>query len=448
MFSLVYNQQCANEGENFPSPLARDRIDLGLFHTLAKYLIGKDVNDKQPIIAIRLAQTCKIVLSSLDTISDVSVALTLFAQEEYECAGLVLAIDYLPSWQVLLHGLKSPAWQQINNVKEKLLACVILAFAPFASTLFKLRLLCGYSTKSDALFNFHHQNDRVSELITSSVESPLQLVLMIQFMAYGKLPMPWEATSTFQDNQGNSIYLGAAPALFSLTMSVLSIIMSSMDVAESKNWRENIAYASYAFCNGFFRVGSMIMLLALFRDYTLFGLFPCLAVASMLAISRFDPVGRKNFSSLTTSLVGLFLPVAVSAEPQKVQYPQRAEASEHHISVKTNENRMSISGKISLFTLPIISLFDLILLFLLLFTAFKLPCGLILGVDKTKELAINILQSFLLPSGIAAIMSAYILSRGSTRKANLFFLGLLSIAVLSLAVFTPVHVLRGIFKAI
>ena len=218
-----------------------------------------------------------------------------------------------------------------------------------------------------------------------------------------------------------------------------------MDVAESKNWKENIVFASYAFCNGFFRVGSMIILLALFRFYTLLGMFPCLALASTIAISRFDPVGRKNFSSLTTFLVGLFLPVAVSAEPQKAQYPEGAEASKNRISVRTNKNRMSISGKISLFTLPIIFMFDLTLLFLLLFTTFKLPCGLTLGVDKTKEAAINILQFFLLPIGIAAILSAYILSKGSTRKANLFFLGVLSTVVLSLAVFTPIHVLKGIF---
>ena len=444
----MFHQQCVNEEEIVPLTRARDTIDLGLFHTLAKCLIGKDVSKTKPITAIRFAQTCKIVLSSLDTISDVSVALTLCAQEEYGCAGLVLAIDYLPSWQVLFHGLKSPAWKRVNSVKEKLLTCMILAFSPFASTLFKLRFLSGYSTKSDDLFNFHHQNDRVSELITSSVESPLQLVLMMLFMVYGKLPMPWEATYTFQDDQGNCIYLGAVPALFSLTMSLLSIIISSMDVSESKNWKENIVFASYAFCNGFFRVGSMIILLALFRDYTLLGLFPCLAVASTIAISRFDPVGRKNFSSLTTFLVGLFLPVAVSAEPQKAQYPQRAKASENQMIVETNENRMSISGKISLFTLPIIFLFDLILLSLLLFTNFKLPRGLILGMDETKDVAINILQSFLLPTGIAAILSAYILSRGSTRKANLFFLVLLSTVVLLLAVFTPVHVLKGIYQTI
>ena len=340
---------------------------------------------------------------------------------------------------MLLHGLMSPAWKKVSDVKERVLTAVILVFAPIASPLFKLRLLYNYSKKSDELFDYNHQNERVSELITSTLESPLQLVLTMILISYGMLPMPWNDTSIFQDNAGNSINLGAFPALFSLTMSVLSLSVSSLDVAECSNLKENIVFGSYAFCNGLFRIGSLIMLLVLFQTYTLYLLLPSLFLASIIAIIRFDKTGRKNFSALTTFLVGLFLPVAVSAEPQKAQYPKKDEDRD-----AVGKDRMHISGIMSLFTLPIILLFDVVLLLLLVFKRdFKLNHQLVLGEDASKDFSIKVLYSFLIPSGIAAIISAYILSMRSTRKRVLIALGILSTIVLSLAIFTPAYVLPG-----
>ena len=423
-------------------PHNRNRLDLGLFQTLAKYWIGKEISEKNPAKAIKSAHTFKIILSSLDTISDLMVALTLIGEEEYGWALAVILVDYVPTWQVLLHGLKSPAWQELKNVKEKVLACVILALSPFASVLFRLRLLWGYSDKPDDLFNFHHQNQKVSELITSCMESPLQLLLMMRLMAYGKLPMPWNETSTFQDDLGNSVNLGAFPAMFSLMMSVFSLIISSLDLAECGKWKDKFVFGSYAFCNGLFRIGSLALLLTLFRFYTLRALFPCLFFASLTAIIRFDPDGRKNFSALTTLLVGVFLPVAVSAEPQKAEFVRKDEADDE----KTITNRMFISGRISLLTSPIILLFDLALfLFLLFMKDFKMNSEVVWDVNDTKEVAIKVLYLFMIPSGIAAITSAYILQTRPTRKTVLIVLGILSTAVLLLGIVTPFHAWQGIF---
>ena len=182
------------------------------------------------------------------------------------------------------------------------------------------------------------------------------------------------------------------------------------------------------------------MLITLFRFWTLRVLIPCLFFASLTAIIRFDPDGQKNFSTLTTFLVGLFLPVAVSAEPQKAQYVRKHEIDDE----KTIENRMFISGRISLFTSPIILLFDLALLLLLFFKkGFRVNSELVWDVNDTKEIAIKVLYLFLLPSGLAAITSSYILSTRSTRKTVLLVLTMLSTAILLLGIVTPVHVWPG-----
>ena len=420
-------------------------MDLGLFHTLAKYWIGKTNIEEDPSRAIISTHIAKIVLSFLDTISDLTVAWTLYEEQEYYWALSVMMVDYLPSWQVLLHGLWSKAWKELNDWKEKILACLILVLSPFASILFKLRLIWGYSGKPYHLFNFQHQNERVSELITSSVESPLQLVLTMLLVAYRKLPMPWNETSTFQDDLGNSVSLGAFPGMFSLIMSVLSFIISSLDIAECDNWKDKFVYGSYAFCNGLFRIGSIVMLLTLFPFWTIRAFIPCLFFASITAIMGFDRDGRDNFSSLTTFLVGLFLPVAVSAEPQNAQYLQKEENDKK----ETAEKRMSISGKISLLTSPVILLFDLVLFLKLIFMeGFKIHCGLVSGVNDTKEVAVKVMYLFVLPSGVASIASACVLSTLSkpskTKVCRKFLaLGILSTIVLSLGIFTPIYVWQG-----
>ena len=226
-------------------------------------------------------------------------------------------------------------------------------------------------------------------------------------------------------------------------MSVVCLIISCLDVAECENWKERLIFGSYAFCNGLFRVGSIVMILILFRYFTL-GLLPLVFLASITAIMRYDPKGRKNYSFLATFLVGCFLPVAVSSEPHKAQYPQN-EKSSHHT---TNQNRMCMSGKISLLILPIILLFDLILLLVLDFNKeFRLGSRLILGVDDVKNISIIVLYSFFLPTGVAAILSAYILSTRSTRKEVLVVLGVLSTSVLALSIFSPINVSQGNFNS-
>ena len=435
LFKLELNKRSVQEEQK----ATRNTIHIGIFQTLARYWIGKEISEKEPTKANRYAHIFKICVSSIDTISDISVAITLASQDEYYCALAVILVDCLPTWQVLLHGLMSPAWKKMTDAKEMLRTGMILVFAPVASPLFKLRLLWNYSKKSDHLFDYNHQNDKVSELITSSLESPLQLVLTMVLISYGKLPMPWNDTSTFRDSNGNSVNLGAFPAMFSLTMSVLSLITSSLDVAECSNWKENIVFGAYGFCNGLFRILSLIILLVLFRTYTICFLLPCLIFASMTATIRFDKERRKNFSLLTTFLVGMFLPVAVSAEPHKAQYPIKGEVRD-----VVTDKRMHISGKISMFTLPIILLFDLILLLMLVFnSSFKLSCELAVVATTAREVSIKLLYLFLLPSGVAAFMSAYILSTRPTRKCVLLVLGILSTLVLSLAVFTPIHIWQG-----
>ena len=417
----------------------RATIDVGVFQFLAKKWIGKTAHNADPIKAIKVAHSVKTLISSADTLSDMVLALTLFQKKEYKWGLSILIIDYLPMWQVLFHGIFSNAWRNLNDIKEKALAILFLLCAPFATPLFKLRLLWGYRDKDDETFEFNHQNERVSDLISSTVESPFQLVLMLVMVLHGKLPMPWTDNTSLQDSSGNEYDLGSIPSLVSLTMSFISILVSSLDTAECGSWKDRVVFGSYSLANGLFRAGSFIILLSYFESFTLYGMFPLLALASFMATLRLEPWRRKNLSVLTTVLTGIFLPIAVSEEPQRAQYPEKAKINKEPHS----DNRRLIAAKISLMTLPIIWSFDLSLFLVLLFNEqFKLPCSVIdsLGLHYAKMFAIKLLFTFILPSGILSLFSAGLLQIKISSQKLTASIGLLSILVIVSASFGAVNV--------
>ena len=64
-----------------------------------------------------------------------------------------------------------------------------LIFAPIAFHLLQLIWVLNFNTKKKCVFNFLHQNTRLAELISGTVESPLQFVLMLVLNSKGKVPL-------------------------------------------------------------------------------------------------------------------------------------------------------------------------------------------------------------------------------------------------------------------
>ena len=89
LLKLELNKQSVQEEQK----ATRNTIHIGIFQTLARYWIGKEISETEPTKANRYAHIFKICVSSIDTISDISVAITLASHDEYYWALAVILVD-------------------------------------------------------------------------------------------------------------------------------------------------------------------------------------------------------------------------------------------------------------------------------------------------------------------------------------------------------------------
>ena len=173
----------------------RDRwqkIDLGLLQSILKYW-HKNVSRKTSIV---FAVFSNILFSLFDTWSDLSVAYILFANGEWELGLVVIFVDYLPGWELLIHNLCSKKWRQLPDAKLKCITISCLLVSPFACPLFFLQWLMKFNSANSDTFDYLHHNARLSQLLMGSLESPLQMTILLVLYAENKLTWPFMGEGT------------------------------------------------------------------------------------------------------------------------------------------------------------------------------------------------------------------------------------------------------------
>ena len=437
VFIIVGKVEC-NDKECKPETRAEregkmiENINLGIMQTLAKVWLGKK---ETPVRTLNLTMLIKTCLSISDTISDVSVAYYLFLDGQWQWGLAIILIDYLPMWQVLLHTSTSRAWKELDDWKEKLLTVIILIFAPIAFPLFQIRWLVNLNKDKhdkNGKNNFLHQNSRVAELISGTVESPLQFMLMIIMYFYKVVPLPWSEDYIIKDRVGNELNVGALPAAISLLLSFTSIVNNALDLAESKCIKATLSYASFSLTICVFRMIAYVLAVVTFREFSSI-MFILVAFVSLSIIIRFDEESTKGFSMFTTFIVGIFIPCAVSEEPQNVQYKE-AQPVDDSVASKT---RRRLTAKIAMGSIPIIMVVNIILLLLLSYTKYKLSPDL----DVSKATITTLITLVVIPTGVIAFIGALAIK---TEKKQDF-----STALLIIMAFLTISFVSGsIYKAV
>ena len=289
-------------------------INLGLLQTVISGCF-KNVSQKTSII---LTMVCNIFFSIFDTCSDLAVAYTLLYGDEWKYAIIVLVLDYIPGWQLLIHNLCSENWNMLENTRAKCITIVFLLVSPFSLPLFFLRWLIAFETSDTATFSYLHHNARLSRLLNGSVESPLQVVMLIVLWAEKKLPLPWSEGYQYIDPQGNVLDFGILPGILSLIMSSLVIIKGSLETAESSSFYEIVLVAGYAFCNFFYRLSSFALAVIYFKLWSII-LFVSIAFVNVICILRYDVPKRADFSVVTSVVISMFTPFVSSDQTHEAQ---------------------------------------------------------------------------------------------------------------------------------
>ena len=186
--------------------------------------------------------------------------------------------------------------------------------------------------------------------------------MMIMYF-YNIVPLPWSEDSIITDSVGNELNVGALPAAISLLLSSTSIVNNALDLAESRCIKEKVSYASFSLIICVFRMTAYVLAVVTFREFSSI-MFLLIAFVSVSLIIRFEEESTKGFSMLTTFIVGMFIPSAVSEEPQNSQYKEAQPVDD----LVTSRTRRRLTANIAMGSIPIIMLFNIILLILISYT--------------------------------------------------------------------------------
>lgn len=248
-------------------------VNFGLIPTFLKLLL-KNISEKA-------CGTLTILITSAisigDTVSDFVVFFTLLYYEHYSWALVVVTVDYLPSWDILAHNTTSPKWRKFKNKKEKLFSVIFLTLSPLSMPLFHLRWLINFETADPDTFDFLHHNARMSQLLSGSFESPVQIVILLILYGKNKLDQPFAgASDCIIDSAGRALCLGILPGIISFLTSLLSIMKGSLEISEGKNWQDKLNILVYAFANFIFRLPSISLLVLFFDEWSIFQVNYCI----------------------------------------------------------------------------------------------------------------------------------------------------------------------------
>ena len=378
----------------------RDRwqnIDLGLLQSILKYWY-KNVSRKTSIV---FAVISNILFSLFDTWSDISVAYILFASGEWELGLVVVIVDYLPGWELLLHNLCSEKWRQLPDANLKFITIVCLLVSPFSCPLFFLQWLMKFNSANSETFDYLHHNARLSQLLMGSLESPLQLTMLLVLYAENKLLSPFMGEGTqITDLNGNIVNFGHFFGILSFIISLIVILKGSLEIAESKSLGEIVSVCGYALCNFVFRLGSFALAIIYFKPWSII-LFVTIAIINVTCIIQHDAPDREMFSFVTSAMISMFAPFMSSEQPHQFQLVDNQENKS--VIKERARKRRNLSSKMALWTTPVILICDLVLLCLLqYYSHFKYSKAIVLQ----KSTTIKCLILLIFPIGTATIIAA------------------------------------------
>jgi hypothetical protein len=377
------------------------RINMGFIQQLLKaWLIN--ISDKAAV-SLTIIITC--LISILDTATDIAIAYLLFSSKNENAQNwgvVILMCDYFPSWQLAAHNISSRTWRTQTNRQEKLIMMIFLAISPFSLPLFFLRWLINFDSPDLKTFDYLHHNARLSHLLSFSLEAPIQLVLLLVLWGEGLLPLPWIDTFCITDTQGRHVCLYTG--IFSLIMSLLSVIKGSMEVSEGPKWTDQAQAAGYAICNLAFRLPSYALLILYFNEWSVILFFAILFINYTFMV-RYDTIKKKEFHVLTSVVMMMLTPIVSSDQPHKFQTTDIQGSTIYKIQ-KNNKNRRNLSANISMITSFMVFISNLILLLTLKLDSEFVARGNGGNIILERNTTENILQIFLLPMGGVALLSS------------------------------------------
>jgi len=169
-----------------------------------------------------------------------------------------------------------------------------------------------------------------------------------------------------------------------------------------------------------------ILAIITFREFSCI-MFLIIAIISISVIIRFDKESAKGFSLLTTFIVGIIIPCAISEEPQKSQYIEIKSDYQSH----TSKMRRKLTAKIAMGAIPVIMFFNVGLLVLLTFTEYKLSSDMAAVSSHSKMTIKSMILLVVIPTGVFSFIGALSIKQEKNQVLTTVLLSIMAVLSLS-----------------
>merc|ERR1712013_610755 len=145
------------------------------------------------------------------------------------------------------------------------MVCIaIMLLYPFAVPIFYALFLVAHVRKNADYEQKFHQLAVLTATIRTCFEDPFQALINIQMFSTKIIPLPWNSHSTFCDSIGNCLDLGSVITLFSLALSLVSMLKGTLESTQSSDM---LGFGTCILINLLFRILSYSLINNCVHEY-------------------------------------------------------------------------------------------------------------------------------------------------------------------------------------
>ena len=382
-----------------------EKLHLGLLHTILSMFI------KNAQVLILLLVGLNMTVGSSDTWSDVMVFVYLIRAEFYEYAMCVGVIDMLPGIVIFLHHCNTDTWRQSSKF-FRLFCLLLIPLQPFSLFIVHITWLINIGSPH------WHNLAKMSTLIHGSFETPCQTILLLFLMGRGVLQIPWEENTVVTDRYNNQLPLGKIGTI-SLAICSLSLLKASVDSIEFDGIRQTLNGLIFSVINLCFRVPALAIA-AIYLDMWVVIVFVTLFLITGTTFLYLKGSHDTTFFKATTSVAfSIFLPICASRYPFEAQLITMKDARRSNNTMNVEKDmKRKISCIVSLLTLPIIYISNILVYLMVKHLDFKTDANIVISNLQLEQ----IILYYISPMFVMSVLSSAIFypSKAFTAKTNVF----------------------------
>jgi hypothetical protein len=305
--------------------------------------------------------------------------------------------DLLPGFVLFIHHINTPSWEA-SSLSFRVFCLIMIPLQPLSLLIIHGAWLMNISCPR------WHNLAKTSQLIHGSFECPCQTIILMVLMGRGVLELPWQENVVITDKYYNQLPLGKIGTM-SLVLCCLSLLKASNDASEFKGMQRKLNGFMFSVTNLLFRLPGLALVI-IYLDMWSFVVFGVLIFVTTTSFLYVKGNSSSTFFQATTSVAfSIFLPISAYKFPYQKQL-WVGELSEEQESAQNQEDKFKrrISSMISIITLPIVYIPNLMILLGIKYLGLKYDQNIVIADVQLEQIVLF----YITPMFILSLLSSLV----------------------------------------